>query len=49
VPKPPPEIYYSDEEEEEAPQQPFIRKKQLPQPLRTPPTTIHKTKARKIQ
>ena len=31
-PKPAPELYYSDEEEE-APTQPFIKKKQLPQPI----------------
>ena len=31
-PKPPPEIYYSDDEDE-VPTQPFIKKKQLPQPI----------------
>jgi hypothetical protein len=30
--KPPPEVYYSDEEEE-VPTQPFIKKKQPPQPI----------------
>ena len=57
--KPAPEVYYSDDEEEEVPTQLFNKKKQPTQPyqpskcfgtaLSITSTTIHKTKARKIQ